>query len=99
MALHAIGWAIGSNGLTQAEANLMFASFALSADPAVQQIAVWAYNGLPRWGLAMHAITQTSAFTHDQALTILTTIASGNWDAKWVQSSYAPSSAKSCLEW
>ena len=76
MGLHAIGWAIGSNGLTQAEANLMFASFALSADPAVQQIAVWAYNGL-LLGPAMHAITQTSAFTHDQALTILATIAQG----------------------
>ena len=76
MGLHAIGWATGSNGLTQAEANLMFASFALSADPAVQQIAVWAYNGL-LLGPAMHAITQTSAFTHDQALTILATIAQG----------------------
>lgn len=81
-ALHAIGWTVGQTGvLSQSQANLMYASMAISADPAVQQIAVWAYSdvnlGSETLAHALHAITTNPAFTHDQALTIITNIASG----------------------
>jgi hypothetical protein len=94
-ALHAIGWTVTQTlVLSQTQANLMFASMALSTDPAVQQIAVWAYNDLGGLTLAqaLHAITTNAAFTHDQALTIITTIASG-LGASGVQSASSVSSA------
>jgi hypothetical protein len=78
--MQSIAWAVGpTSGLSHDQANLMYASMALSADPAVQQIASWAFNSLGGTTLsnAMHAITTNSVFTHDQAFTIITTIASG----------------------
>src|SRR3954470_8260039 len=78
--MQSIAWAVGrESGLSHDQASLMYASMALSADPAVQQIAVWAFNSLGGATLsdAMHAITTNPIFTPDQALPIITTIASG----------------------
>lgn len=79
MAMHAIAWAVGvTSGLTQGQASLIYASMALNSDPAVQQIAVWTFNvGEGRLAQAFHAVTTNPMFTPDQALTIITTIASG----------------------
>jgi hypothetical protein len=75
--MHAIGWMVGQN-IDPALSHLMFASFALNASPAVQQMAFWAFNENGAVLAAdFHAIATSPLFTHDQALTILTTIAAG----------------------
>ncbi|WP_398480637.1 hypothetical protein [Tardiphaga sp.] len=78
-AMHAVAWAVGAtSGLTQGQANLIYASMALSSDPAVQQIAVWTFNfGDARLAQAFHGVTTNPIFTSDQALAIITTIAAG----------------------
>ena len=77
MAMHAIAWA-GSTGLDAGLANLMFASMVLKPDPAVQQIAFWAFNtDSAAFARAIHDITTSPLFTHDQALTVITSLASG----------------------
>ena len=76
-AMHAISWATGA-GLDAGLANVMFASMVLNPDPAVQQIAIWAFNtDNASFAQAIHGITTSPLFTHDQALTIITDLASG----------------------
>ncbi len=77
-AMQSIGWMMGTN-LDPSLAHLMYASFALNADPTVQQIAFMAFanDSSSQLAAAFHAITTSPLFSHDQALSLIATLAAG----------------------